>query len=164
MDAGIFIHNININQFIFQVFFSPQKTILVVSYFFPYSLDSGNHLTHHLHFLLWYPKRLLEFVSFSSRKQLLVCQIVRLKYQSFLDILRGGLYESGQVLELLTLCFSLLALMAAMLLSIWSRSNYLHIKIITQLCNKMMALNNRLKIDLILMQEQHSEAEKHIHV
>ena len=45
-----------------------------------------------------------------------------------------------------------------------SLSNYLHIKIITQLCNKMMTLNGRLKIDLILMQEQHSETEKHFYV
>ena len=101
----------------------------------------------------------------SSRKQL-----VTLKYLSFLDILRSGLYESCQVLELLTDPYplfsagSFLVLMAAMLLSVRSLSNYLHLKIITQLCNKMMTLNSRLKIDLILMQEQHSETEKHFYV
>ena len=75
--------------------------------------------------------------------------MIRLKYQSFLDILSGGLQIMLSTRTPDTVCFSFLVLMEAMLLSIRSRSNYLHITI-TTLCNKMVTLKSSLNRPLIV--------------
>ena len=83
-------------------------------------------------------------MSFSSKKQLSVCQMVNLKYQNFLDILSDGLriVLSTRTPSPLFLVPCHLHGSSAVINQVFF-SNYLHIKSI-QFCNRMMSLSSRL--------------------